>query len=86
MHRTRALAALMTLTIGLTACGGGTGGAPDVKGLSLPDANERLKQAGFSSSVTSDALLGVVVEQNYTVCDQSEPNGKLVPLEVSKQC
>ena len=65
---------------------GGVGDAPDVRGLALPDANERLEDAGLSSSVTSDALFGVIVEANYTVCDQDQPNGDLVPLRVSKQC
>lgn len=87
MLGSRTLATLAaSLTLGLTACGGGTGGAPDVKGLPLPDAKRQLKQAGYSSAVTSDATFGVVVEQNFTVCDQDKPKGKLVPLKVSKQC
>lgn len=71
----------------VAGCGGADlGGAPNVQGLALPDANERLEGAGFSSSVTSDALFGVIVESNYTVCEQKTPSGQLVPLEVSKQC
>ncbi len=79
--------ATLLVCVVLAACGGeDLGGAPDVKGLALPDANAQLEQAGFSSSVTSDAVLGVVIEDNFTVCEQTKPNGKLVPLEVSKQC
>lgn len=71
----------------LSGCGGDDlGGAPEVTGLSLPSANQKLKAAGFNSDVSSDALFGVIVEENYIVCDQSEPAGKLVPLEVSKDC
>lgn len=62
------------------------GSAPNVKGLSLPDAKHQLKKAGYRGSVTSDAMFGVIIEQNFTVCDEDTPNGHLVPLKVSKQC
>lgn len=62
------------------------GGAPDVRGLPLPDAKGQLKKAGFGASETSDALFGVVIEENFTVCDQDTPKGNLVPLKVSKAC
>ena len=31
-------------------------------------------------------MFGVIVEENYTVCSQEAPKGKLVPLDVSKEC
>jgi beta-lactam-binding protein with PASTA domain len=73
----------------LAGCGGVAGaseGVPDVRGLSLPDAKKQLESAGFSASVKSDGLLGVVVEEHWTVCDQDGPKGNLVPVNVSKQC
>lgn len=82
----RALAGATIATIALAGCGGGLNGAPDVKGLSLPDAKQQLRQAGYRASVTSDATFGVIIEQNFTVCGESSPDGKLVPLKVSKQC
>jgi uncharacterized lipoprotein YajG len=59
---------------------------PDVRGLGLPDAKRRLKSSGYRASVHSDALFGVVIEENFTVCSQGDKNGHLVPLEVSKEC
>lgn len=76
--------ATIAACIALIGCGEDLGGAPDVKGLNLPDAKVRLKQAGFSTTVTSDGLFGVIIEENFTVCEQDTPNGKLVPLEVAK--
>jgi beta-lactam-binding protein with PASTA domain len=73
--------------LGVAACGQeDLKGAPNVKGLALPEAKQQLKRAGFESSVKSDALFGVIVEEHFTVCEEHSPNGKLVPLEVSKQC
>jgi hypothetical protein len=71
----------------LAACGEtDLGGAPNVQGLALDTANVQLERAGFSSSVTDDAMFGVIIESHFTVCEQGAPNGQLVPLEVSKQC
>ncbi len=85
--RIKSLVLGVCLSAVLGACGeADLGGAPEVKGLALPDAKRELKKAGFSSSVTSDAAFGVVIEQNFTVCEQDSPQGKLVPLDVSKQC
>lgn len=61
-------------------------GAPDVKGLALPDAKAELKKAGFAASVKTDALFGVIVEERFTVCKEHSPKGHLVPIEVSKSC
>lgn len=83
----RLTTAVLCAAIALSACGDDDlKGAPNVKGLALPEANAQLKKAGYSSSVKSDAILGVLVESNFTVCKVHSPNGKLVPLDVSKQC
>ena len=87
MARNSLIALIAAAAITLGGCGEeDTGGAPEVKGLSLPSAEQKLKAAGFNADVSSDALFGVVVKENYIVCDQSAPAGKLVPLEVSKDC
>jgi hypothetical protein len=72
-------------------CGGNDGndlgGAPDVRGLSLPDAKRKLERANYrASEKAEDALFGVIIESNFTVCDQHEPNGRLVPIDVAKEC
>lgn len=82
----------LALTVGaiaaaaLAGCGGGLGDAPDVRGLSLPEARHQLKAAGYSASVTDDAMFGVIIPSHFTVCDESGPKGNLVPLKVSKEC
>ena len=81
----RRVVATASAGLALAACGGGVGDAPDVRGLSLPTAKKQLQKAGYTADVQSDALFGVIVEQNFTVCDQSEPQGKLVPLEVDNE-
>jgi hypothetical protein len=80
---TAALTLLVTAAVG---CGGGIGDAPDVRGLSLPSAERQLQRENYRADVTSDGLFGVIVEENWTVCEQHEPKGRLVPLEVSKDC
>jgi hypothetical protein len=73
--------------LALAGCGKeDLGGAPDVRGLQLPEAKQQLKQAGYGTSVKSDATFGVIVEEHFTVCKEHSPKGKLVPLEVSKDC
>jgi hypothetical protein len=78
--------ALGLLLLVIAGCGGeDLGNAPDVRGLALPEAKQRLERANYRTSVKAeDALFGVIVEENFTVCDQHEPNGRLVPLDVAK--
>jgi hypothetical protein len=81
------LALAITATVLLVGCGSeDLKGAPNVKGLVLPEPKVQLKKAGFAASVKTDALFGVLVESHYTVCREHSPNGKLVPIEVSKSC
>jgi hypothetical protein len=71
----------------LTGCGSADlHGAPNVKGLALPDARAELKRAGYEASVKTDALFGVIIEEHFTVCDENSPNGRLVPITANKQC
>jgi hypothetical protein len=58
----------------------------NVKGLSLPSAEEQLNAAGYKASVTTQALFGVIVKSHYTVCSEGTPDGKLVPIKVEKKC
>lgn len=88
MRKMIVLMALIGAT-SLVACGQAyevPAGVPDVRGLNLPDARAQLKQAKFAPSVTSDGMFGVVIATKWTVCKQSDPNGRLVPIEVSKEC
>ena len=85
--RTAIVPFAVATALAASGCGGDDlGSAPDVRGLSLPSAEQRLKQAGFNADVSSDGTFGVIVESNWVVCDQSTPVGKLVPLDVSRDC
>ena len=78
--------AIVIATLALAGCGGGIGDAPDVRGINLVDANERLKADGYVSTIVEDdAAFGVIVESSFTVCDQEAPKGKTVPLKVAKR-
>lgn len=61
------------------------GDPPDVVGLTLPEAKKQLKDAGFSADVSNtDTTLGIIVEENYTVCEQDDPSGDVVPILAQK--
>ena len=78
---------LGAIAVVLSGCGDPDfAGAPDVRGLNLVDANQQLADKGFSSTIVeSDALFGVVIEENFVVCDQEDTRGKLVPVSVAKR-
>ncbi len=81
------LIALIGAAIGVGGCGeADLGDAPDVRGLSLPSAESQLKKAGYNADVSSDGAFGVIVEENWVVCEQDTPVGKLVPIDVSRDC
>lgn len=83
----RAQGAAILAALVFAGCGGDDlGSAPDVRGLALPEAKRMLKRADFGTSVSDDAMFGVIIESHFTVCDQHSPEGRLVPLEVSKEC
>ena len=58
---------------------------PDVRGLSLPDAESALKKAkiGFTEHAT-DATFGIVVKDNFVVCTESYVGPHMVRLNVAK--
>jgi hypothetical protein len=80
--------ALAATALSLAACGGTKleAGVPNVRGLSLPDAQSKLASAGYQADYTTDAMFGVLVPSHFTVCKESNPNGKLVPIVVNKTC
>lgn len=58
---------------------------PDVEGLALPQAKKLLSQAGFSASVSNtDTTFGILIPENFTVCKQDQPRGKIVPILAQK--
>ncbi|MBK5231596.1 MAG: hypothetical protein JJE13_01250 [Thermoleophilia bacterium] len=78
---------MAVLTLSFAACGEeDIGNAPDVRGLQLDVAKKKLQKANYSTSVEDDAMFGVVIESHFTVCSQSSPKGRIIPLEVSKDC
>jgi Excalibur calcium-binding domain len=58
---------------------------PNVVGLKLPVASERLRAAGWiPRPFNTDTLFGIVVPSHYTVCHQYRPIGKKVRLLAQK--
>ena|SRR5207249_983968 len=59
--------------------------ATEVTGLTLPTANKKLSAAGFKADVSNtDTTFGILVPPNSTVCKQSSPRGKIVPILAQK--
>jgi PASTA domain-containing protein len=59
--------------------------APDVVGLSLPEAKQQLSAAGYEADVSNtDTTFGILVPRNYTVCTQDPPRGKVVAILAQK--
>ena len=69
---------------GLVGCSSEEPAGPDVVGMMLPTAKDKLKKAGVTADVDSDGLFGVIVEENWVVCDTHSVNDHMVRLEVSK--
>lgn len=94
-HWTIPVALLVT---GLLAAGCGESGnlkdaknigtAPNVIGLPLPDAREKFEAAGTEYAVESaGTLLGIVVEEHWTVCEEEGlPSGAVRILVRKDQC
>ena len=61
------------------------GSPPNVVGLRLPLANERLRAAGWiPRPFNTDTILGIIVPSHYTVCKQYPPIGKRVRILAQK--
>ncbi|WP_100350611.1 PASTA domain-containing protein [Luteimicrobium subarcticum] len=72
-------------TVVLAGCGGKDPVGPDVRGMSLPDAEKALDSAkiGYSEHA-SDAAFGIIVKENFVVCKEAYVNEQMVRLEVAK--
>jgi major membrane immunogen (membrane-anchored lipoprotein) len=69
----------------LTACGEDPAG-PDVRGMTLPDAKAALAEAGVEASAhAEDAAFGILIEENFVVCEVEAVNERMVRLEVAKR-
>lgn len=78
-------ATVSAILLSLAAGCGAKPAGPDVRGMSLPDAKAALKKAGVNASVhATDAIFGVLVEDNFVVCDEDAINQHMVRLEVAK--
>lgn len=72
-------------TIGQHSCGSkDIGPAPDVRGLPLPEARTTLKRSHYVIAITSHGMFGVIVPQHWVICDQDQPKGQLVHVDVQK--
>ena len=63
-----------------------TSSAPDVVGQRLDIAKKDLKAAGFRARVSGGGVFGVVLEENWVVCDQQPPDGDRVDINVDRSC
>jgi uncharacterized lipoprotein YajG len=58
---------------------------PNVEGLTLDVAEKQLKAAGFKADPrNTDTAFGIVLPQDFTVCQQDSPRGTIVPLLAQK--
>jgi hypothetical protein len=82
--------ALVIVALALTASGCGasptpTPAGPDVRGMALAEAETTLKNAGIAYSEHAlDGLFGIVVKQNWVVCDEHSVNERMVRLDAAK--
>jgi hypothetical protein len=61
------------------------GSPPNVVGLRLPLANERLRAAGWiPKPFNTDTILGIIVPSHYTVCKEYPPIGRKVRILAQK--
>lgn len=79
-------AALLGVGIGAVGgCGGEEPAGPDVRGLNLVDAKKKLAEAKVETTVhAKDGLFGVIIEENFVVCDIEAVSKHMVRLEVAK--
>jgi predicted small secreted protein len=84
MKRTGVPVAAIFAAVLLSGCGADPAG-PDVRGMTLPDAKAKLAEAGVEVSThATDAAFGILVEENFVVCDVEAVNERMVRLEVAK--
>jgi hypothetical protein len=60
-------------------------GPPNVVGLNLAVAEERLREDGWvPKPFNTDTFLGIVVPSHFTICHEYRPNGQNVRLLAQK--
>jgi beta-lactam-binding protein with PASTA domain len=85
LKRIVSLVLALAATSLLTACGEDPAG-PDVRGMTLPDAKAKLAEAGVEVSThAKGAAFGVIIEENFVVCEVEAINERMVRLEVAKR-
>lgn len=58
---------------------------PNVLGLPLPEAQRMLKQAGYRTvAKNTDTTFGIVIPDNYTICNQGKPREEIVVVLAQK--
>jgi len=58
---------------------------PNVVGLPLPQAKQMLEEAGYRTAAkNTDTTFGIIVPENYTICNQGKPRGDLVVVLAQK--
>lgn len=84
------LAPFALLPLLAAACGGGTAArVPDVRGEPLDVAEHRLQARGLGFEEVGGGAFGIVVRDNWTVCDQEPRPGRrarTVRLVVDREC
>lgn len=54
--------------------------------MTLPDARTALSEAGVEASAhAEDAAFGILIEENFVVCEVEAINERMVRLEVAKR-
>jgi hypothetical protein len=96
--RTAAVGLALALGLGAAACDevapkeatstsvANVADAPNVVGQKLDVAEKAVKAAGFASEVEGGGTFGVVVESNWTVCEQRPKGDKKIVLVVDREC
>lgn len=59
---------------------------PNVVGDRLDTATDTLERAGYQPRVRGGGLFGVVVEENWVVCEQAPADGSVVAVTVDRAC
>jgi beta-lactam-binding protein with PASTA domain len=83
------VAASVTLYVDRSCPSDTAGVVPDVEWETLDDAREELEAAGFQVDAESLDSDSIIVESNWTVCDQAPlagHRGRTVVLEVAHDC
>jgi hypothetical protein len=90
MRKTLLPTVAVMLAVALSACSGEKSPVPDVVGERLDVARSDADAAGYDVEVLGGGVFGVVVEANWSVCEQrpdpGAPEGDSVTLIVDRTC